>query len=59
MDKDKYRGDDLPPEAPERPGDGECCEGGCEEACVWNKYYAALAAYQQALAAWRERHPQG
>ena len=27
------------------PGDGECCESGCSP-CVWDRYYAALRAWE-------------
>ncbi len=46
------------PEAPEPPGDGECCQSSCGEACVWEKYYIAREQYAQALKAWRARHPE-
>lgn len=37
--------------------DGECCESGCGEQCVWSRYNAERAEYERAYAAWRARHP--
>ncbi|WP_207062023.1 oxidoreductase-like domain-containing protein [Motiliproteus sp. SC1-56] len=35
-----------PTTKPTPPGDGECCEGGCDP-CVWDRYYEALHRWQQ------------
>lgn len=43
----------LPPRQPELD---ECCGSGCDP-CVFDIYDAALERYEQALRAWRERHP--
>jgi hypothetical protein len=43
----------LPPRQPELD---ECCGSGCDP-CVFDLYDAALERYEQALRAWRERHP--
>ncbi|MBB3103838.1 oxidoreductase-like domain-containing protein [Azomonas macrocytogenes] len=50
---------DPAPVPPEPPYEGECCEGGCGEACVWEKYYLARAEHEQAMAEWLTRHPAG
>ena len=49
---------DTAPIAPERPADGECCESGCGDACVWQKYYVARTAFEQAQREWQARHPE-
>ncbi|MBK9393832.1 MAG: hypothetical protein IPO35_02510 [Uliginosibacterium sp.] len=38
------------PEPPTPPGEGECCESECGEACVWARYRAALDQYRRATA---------
>lgn len=43
------------PTAPEQPGEYDCCEGGCAEACVWEKYYLERDQYARALTEWQER----
>lgn len=35
----------------------DCCNGGCDR-CVFVLYEEALERYEQALRAWRERHPE-
>ena len=42
---------------PEEPGPNECCGSGCP-LCVLDLYADELARYRQALAEWRQRHPQ-
>ncbi|MCB6184063.1 oxidoreductase-like domain-containing protein [Leeia sp. TBRC 13508] len=44
--------DNLPPEAPEPPAEGECCDSGCED-CVLDRYQAALRQYREELAMWQ------
>ena len=41
----------LPPRAPEQ---GECCQSGCER-CVYDVYWDAYSAYEEALKAWEAR----
>jgi hypothetical protein len=48
--------DDSRPLPPEPPQEGECCEGGCGEACVWEQYHEARAEYARALAEWQAHH---
>lgn len=45
---------DLPPQPPEPPLEGECCQRGCEF-CVWVFYHEAQRNYESAYAQWRER----
>lgn len=47
---------DPRPLPPEKPLPGDCCDGGCDN-CVLTVYSEELDEYKQALAAWRERHP--
>ncbi|HTL75252.1 MAG TPA: oxidoreductase-like domain-containing protein [Casimicrobiaceae bacterium] len=47
--------DDPRPVAPRRPGNDECCGGGCTP-CVFDLYEEARERYERALAAWRARH---
>jgi len=47
---------DPMPVAPDEPLPGECCEGGCDP-CVFDVYAEQLAAYREALARWKSRHP--
>ena len=47
---------DPKPQPPEKPLPAECCESGCE-VCVYDVYADQLEAYEQALAAWKARHP--
>ena len=51
------RADDPMPTPPEQPDPRDCCGEGCVN-CVIDVYEAALARYERALAAWRERHPE-
>jgi hypothetical protein len=48
---------ELPPIPPEKPLAADCCESGCDR-CVFDLYAEALARYEVALMAWRERNPQ-
>ncbi len=47
---------DPPPQRPVEPAAEDCCGEGCVN-CVFDVYEAALARYEEALAAWRARHP--
>jgi hypothetical protein len=47
---------DPPPVRPAEPDAADCCGEGCVH-CVYDVYEQALARYEVALAAWRERHP--
>ena len=47
---------DPRPQPPREPEPAECCGSGCER-CVLDVYGDALARYERALAAWRQRHP--
>ena len=49
-------GADPRPLPPREPGIEECCGSGCEP-CVFDRYAEALERYQEALAAWLQRHP--
>ena len=46
---------DPPPKRPPEPDPGDCCGGGCVR-CVYDLHDDAIARYEMALAAWRERH---
>lgn len=48
---------DPKPQPPEKPLPAECCESGCAM-CVYDVYADQLEAYEQALAAWKARHPE-
>jgi hypothetical protein len=48
---------DPRPQPPERPAENECCGSGCP-LCVYDLYEEQLSEYRQALARWRERHPE-
>lgn len=43
-----------PPTPPERPGDNECCQSGCEP-CIFDMYAEDVQAYRDALRAWEAR----
>ena len=47
---------DPRPQPPEPPLPTDCCGSGCT-VCVYDLHAEAEAAYRQALAAWRARHP--
>jgi hypothetical protein len=47
---------DPQPVAPERPGDGECCQSGCDP-CILDYYHQEMERYRAELKAWRARHP--
>jgi hypothetical protein len=48
--------DDTPPQPPVRPDPDDCCNGGCAR-CVFDVYEDARERYEEALKAWRKRHP--
>ncbi|KAB0600172.1 MAG: oxidoreductase [Cupriavidus sp.] len=39
---------------PERPGDNECCQSGCDP-CVFDFYNDEMERYRQELKAWEAR----
>jgi hypothetical protein len=47
---------DPPPTRPVEPDAADCCGEGCTR-CVFDVYEEALERYEEALAAWRLRHP--
>jgi hypothetical protein len=47
---------DPRPQPPCEPALEDCCRSGCNP-CVFDLYEQALERYEQALAAWRARHP--
>jgi len=47
---------DPRPEPPATPDAAECCGNGCDP-CIYDLHAEAMAYYREALAAWRERHP--
>ncbi len=47
--------DDPRPVPPERPGDNECCQSGCDP-CVFDFYNDEMERYRQELKAWEARH---
>jgi len=49
---------DPVPVCPTPPDEFECCDSGCGEACVWEKYYLDRERYDKALAEWKARHPE-
>ena len=46
------------PEPPREPEPWECCQNGCDP-CVYDRYWEAVARYEQALAAWEARQGDG
>lgn len=42
------------PQPPREPEAWECCQNGCDP-CVFDRYWEALARYEQALALWEQR----
>ncbi|WP_231906808.1 oxidoreductase-like domain-containing protein [Cupriavidus sp. D384] len=46
--------DDPKPQPPERPGDNECCQSGCDP-CVFDFYNDEMDRYRQELKAWEAR----
>jgi hypothetical protein len=42
------------PEPPREPEAWECCQNGCDP-CVYDRYWEALARYEQALQVWEAR----
>lgn len=49
---------DPRPQPPERPLPSDCCDSGCP-VCVHDLYAEEVRAYALALAAWKQRHPDG
>jgi len=49
--------DDPRPTPPPRPDDEDCCGQGCVP-CIFDFYDEAMGKYREALAAWKERHPE-
>ena len=47
---------DPMPVAPPQPDFDLCCGNGCDP-CIFDLHDLAMAAYRQALRAWRARHP--
>lgn len=47
---------DPRPAKPEPPLPAECCDSGCVR-CVCEVYDEQLQAWREALALWRQRHP--
>ena len=45
------------PQPPVEPEAIDCCGEGCVP-CIYDIYERALADYRDALAAWRQRHPE-
>ena len=45
---------DPRPQPPRAPEQWECCHSGCDP-CVYDLYWSALEAYEQALRAWELR----
>jgi len=48
---------DPRPQPPREPALEECCGTGCVP-CVFDVYNQALDRYEEALRAWRQRHPE-
>lgn len=48
---------DPKPEPPQPPEPSDCCQSGCIP-CVYDLYDEARERYQEALRAWRARHPE-
>ncbi|MFC4485640.1 MULTISPECIES: oxidoreductase-like domain-containing protein [Cupriavidus] len=46
--------DDPRPLPPERPGDNECCQSGCDP-CIFDYYNDEMERYRQELRAWESR----
>ena len=42
------------PEPPVAPEAWECCQSGCDP-CVYDRYWDAVARYEQALAEWERQ----
>ncbi|CAM5564667.1 Oxidoreductase-like domain-containing protein OS=Rhodanobacter lindaniclasticus OX=75310 GN=B1991_09150 PE=4 SV=1 [Rhodanobacter lindaniclasticus] len=53
---DKDAADPMPQRPPE-PDAADCCGEGCVR-CVYDVHDEKLERYEQALAAWRARHPE-
>jgi len=43
---------DREPKPPEAPDPLECCQSGCDP-CVYDRYWDAIARYEEALKAWQ------
>jgi hypothetical protein len=50
--------EDSRPVPPERPGDNECCQSGCDP-CVFDFYASEMDRYRQELKAWEARQAAG
>jgi hypothetical protein len=48
---------DPMPQPPPEPDAADCCGEGCVR-CVYDVHDEKLERYEQALAAWRARHPE-
>ena len=46
--------DDPAPEPPERPGDNQCCQSGCEP-CIFDLYAEDMQAWRDDFRAWELR----
>jgi len=44
----------TPPQPPEKPLPGDCCDGGCDR-CVFDIYADELAHYQSQMAEWQAK----
>jgi hypothetical protein len=51
---DHQADDDPRPQPPVEPESWECCQSGCDP-CVFDRYWEALARYEQGLADWNAR----
>ena len=54
MNAQVFAGDHPRPQPPARPGEEDCCKGGCDR-CVFDLYDDAMERYEAELKAWEER----